>query len=458
MPGPDAARVRRCFKSYDVRGRIGADLDDVVIARVAGSFADVTGARSVVLGHDNRPSSAGFAAAAAQAFTQAGCEVTDLGLCGTEEVYSATSHFAAGGGMCITASHNPLSDNGVKFVGAGSAPLPADVFATMRERAATVGGGWARGAGRLLNRGVEARSAYVQRVLSFMDVQRLRPLRILVNAGHGAAGPTFDAIAAQLREMGAPLTFVRMNHEPDGRFPRGVPNPLLPENRHDTADAVRACEADFGVAWDGDFDRCFFFDHTGTFINGEYAVGLLAGHFLARDPGAAVVHDPRVVWNSQDIVKSLGGRAVQSRTGHVTIKQAMRETCAIYGGEMSAHHYFRDFHACDSGMIPWLVMAEIISAHGPLASLVRERRAAFPSSGEINVVVGDVAAALARVRAAVAGQAHCDDTDGLSADFGDWRFNLRPSNTEALLRLNVEARGRPALVARGVEMIRPLLV
>lgn len=412
----------------------------------------------MVLGHDNRPSSAGFAAVAARALTEAGCEVMDLGLCGTEEVYSATSHFAAGGGMCITASHNPISDNGVKFVGAGSSPLAPDVFAALRERAATADAGPVRAAGRSTGRSVGARDAYVRRVISFVDVQRLRPLRILVNAGHGAAGPTFDAISARLNESGAPLSFVCMNHEPDGRFPRGVPNPLLPENRDETSDSVRACGVDFGVAWDGDFDRCFFFDHTGAFIDGEYAVGLLAGHFLAREAGAAVVHDPRVIWNMQDIVRNLGGRAVQSRTGHVTIKQAMRETCAIYGGEMSAHHYFRDFHACDSGMIPWLVMAEIISAHGPLASLVRERRAAFPSSGEINVVVGDAAAALARVRAAVAGQALCEDTDGLSADFGDWRFNLRASNTEPVMRLNVEARGKPSLVTRGVEMIRPLLV
>jgi phosphomannomutase len=305
---------------------------------------------------------------------------------------------------------------------------------------------------------VAARAAYVDRVVSFVDTAELKPLKILVNAGHGAAGPCFDAIAARLTELGAPLSFERLFHEPDGTFPQGIPNPLLPENRPATAEAVRAAQADFGVAWDGDFDRCFFFDHTGAFIDGEYVVGLLAEAFLQKHPGATVIHDPRIVWNTRDRVARAGGRAVQTRTGHAFIKQAMRDENAVYGGEMSAHHYFRDFVFCDSGMIPWLVIAELVSRLGPLADLVADRKAAFPSSGEINFTLDDPKAAIDRVRATFGPQARTrDDMDGDSFDLGDWRFNLRRSNTEPVVRLNVESRGSTDLVNLGVEQVKAAL-
>jgi phosphomannomutase len=395
----------------------------------------------------------------AQALQDEGAEVLDLGLSGTEEMYFATSHFAADGGICVTASHNPMDWNGMKMVRVGSAPLEAQTgLADIRRLAEADDFGPTRSS-RQRDIGVEARAAYVAQVLSFIDVAALEPLHILVNAGNGAAGPTFDAIAAELAAREAPLRFTRMHHVPDGRFPNGIPNPLLEENQPATAEAVRTAGADFGVAWDGDFDRCFFFDHAGQFIPGEYVVGLLAEAFLVKHPGAKIIHDPRVVWNTLDIVARSGGTAVQSRTGHAFIKQAMRDTDAIYGGEMSAHHYFRDFAYCDSGMIPWLLIAELVSRKGALRDLVAARRAAFPSSGEINFTIADPAAAMARVRAEFATQAGAiDEMDGLGVSLGTWRFNLRCSNTEPVVRLNVEAHNDAELVAAGIDRIKSILI
>lgn len=448
-----------CFRAYDVRGTLGIDLDAGIARRIGAAFAAAQGARRVVLGRDCRASSAALAAAVAEGLTGQGAEVIDLGLCGTEEVYFATDHAAADGGLCVTASHNPMDQNGIKMVGRGAAPLdPETGLARVRALAEGHDRPAAVRAGRVSD-GRGLRAAYVARVLSFVEARRLAPLHILVNAGNGAAGPTFDALAAGLAAAGAPLRFMRLHHDADGSFPNGIPNPLLPENRPVTARAVVAAGADFGVAWDGDFDRCFLFDHEGRFVDGEYVVGLLAEAAIIREPGATIVHDPRVVWNTADVVARAGGRAVQARTGHVYLKAAMRATGAAYGGEMSAHHYFRDFMACDSGMIPWLLVAELISRRGAaLADLVAGRRAAFPSSGEINFNLADPAAAMARVEAALAPRALArDDTDGLSLVMGDWRLNLRRSNTEALLRLNVEARGDAGLVAAGVAEVRGLI-
>ena len=440
-----------CFKSYDIRGRLGAELNEAVAARIGRGFAQELGVERpglvrVVLGRDCRDSSASLAAAVSAGLQEAGAEVLDLGLCGTEEVYFATAHFGAAGGIAVTASHNPMDYNGMKLVGAGAAPLQPGLWARIRARAeagdfaAAAPGSWTA---------VDARQTYVERVLSFVDLAALRPLTLLVNAGNGAAGPTFDAIAAELARRGAPLRFHRMDHAPDGSFPNGIPNPLLVENQPRTAAAVRACGADFAVAWDGDFDHCFFFDQDGGFVAGEYVVGLLAEVFLAKEPGAVVIHDPRIIWNTQDVVARAGGRARMAPTGHAYLKAAMRETGAVYGGERSAHHYFRDFMACDSGMIPWLLVAELISRRGlGLKEILAERRAAFPSSGEVNFRVGDAQATMRRVAAIYAPLALArDDLDGLSLGFGNWRLNLRASNTEPLLRLNVEARGRADLVA-----------
>ncbi len=444
-----------CFKAYDIRGKLGDELNEGIARRIGRAAADELGAARVVLGRDCRASSESLAAAVAEGLMASGAEVLDLGLCGTEEMYAATTDFGTDLGIEVTASHNPMNYNGMKLVRAESAPIGPDLMARIRARAEAPeptarGGGSMRAASG-------ARAAYVARVMGFVEKSALRPLRILVNAGNGAAGPTFDAIAAALE--GAPLTFLRMHHDPDGTFPHGIPNPLLPENQPATANAVTKAQADFGVAWDGDFDRCFFFDHTGAFVPGEYVVGLLAEAFLAREPGAAIVHDPRVIWNTIDVVARAGGRAIQAPTGHAFLKAALRETGALYGGEMSAHHYFRDFMSCDSGMIPWLLVAELVSRRGrSLADLLAARQAAFPSSGEINFRLDDAAAAMARVEAALAPEALSqDDTDGLSLAFADWRVNLRRSNTEPLLRLNVEARGDRALVEAGVARVRALI-
>ncbi|WP_284263574.1 phosphomannomutase [Roseicyclus amphidinii] len=448
-----------CFKAYDIRGRLGDELNEEIAYRIGRAFAEVMGASRVVLGRDVRPTSEALASAVARGLMAAGVEVLDLGLSGTEETYFATTHLGADGGICVTASHNPMDYNGMKMVQAGSAPIGAadgmDAIKALAERgdfAAEVPGGHVTDASG-------TRAAYVAKLMEFVDISALTPLKVLVNAGHGAAGPSFDALADAMAQAGAPIEFIRVYHDPDGSFPAGIPNPLLDENQHLTAAPVKDHGADMGVAWDGDFDRCFFFDHEGGFVPGEYVVGLLAEAFLAKEPGQKIIHDPRVVWATQEVVAQMGGEAIQSKCGHSFIKQAMRETGAVYGGEMSAHHYFRDFMACDSGMIPMLLMIELVCRRGEsLKALLAERRAAYPSSGEVNFRVGDQKAVIAAIEAEYGPKAETrDETDGLSLSFGDWRFNLRASNTEPLLRLNIEARGKPDLVAAKLAEMRALI-
>lgn len=447
-----------CFKAYDIRGRLGAELNEDIAQRIGRAFAQALSAKRVVIGRDCRASSADLAAATIKGLIEAGADVLDLGLCGTEEMYHAVTHLQADGGIEVTASHNPMDYNGMKMVRAGSAPLDA-ATGLSAIKALAESGDFTLAKSGVLHRVQDARAAYVDKVLSFVDTSALKPLTILVNAGNGTAGPTFDAIEAELARRGAPLRFVKLHHTPDGSFPNGIPNPLLPENQPMTAEAVLAAGADMGVAWDGDFDRCFLFDHRGAFIAGEYIVGLLAQAFLDKEPGATIVHDPRVIWNTQDVVAANGGTGVMAPTGHAFLKQKMRDTNAAYGGEMSAHHYFRDFMACDSGMIPWLLIAELMSKSGAtLADLMAERIARFPSSGEINFRLSEAKAAVARVVAALGPEAVSrDDTDGLSLAFTDWRLNLRSSNTEPLVRLNVEARGDAGLVAAGVARVTALI-
>jgi len=448
-----------CFKAYDIRGRLGDELNEEIAYRIGRAFAEVMGARRVVLGRDVRPSSEALAGAVAKGLMDAGVEVLDLGLSGTEESYFAVTHLGADGGICVTASHNPMDYNGMKMVQTGSAPIGAadgmDAIKALAESgafAAEVPGGTVTDASG-------TRGAYVAKLMEFVDISALSPLKVLVNAGHGAAGPSFDALAEAMAAAGAPVEFIRVYHAPDGSFPAGIPNPLLDENQHLTADPVVEHGADMGVAWDGDFDRCFFFDHEGDFVPGEYVVGLLAEAFLAKEPGQKIIHDPRVVWATQEVVAEMGGAAIQSKCGHSFIKQAMRETGAVYGGEMSAHHYFRDFMACDSGMIPMLLMIELVCRRGEsLKALLAERRAAYPSSGEVNFRVGDQTAVIAAIEAEYAPKAEArDETDGLSLSFGDWRFNLRASNTEPLLRLNIEAHCKPDLVAEKLAEMRALI-
>ncbi len=428
-----------CFKAYDIRGRVPDELNEDLARRIGFAMASVLKPGAVVLGRDVRLSSLALQSALADGFRGAGREVIDIGLGGTEEVYFQTSHLGAAGGVMVTASHNPIDYNGMKLVREGSRPISGDSgLDAIRDLAAD--SRVAIPAPRAGIRVMEDKSAYVDHLLSYIDVDLLKPLTIVVNAGNGAAGLVVDELAPHL-----PFRFVRIQHEADGTFPHGIPNPLLPECRAATAAAVIEHGADFGVAWDGDFDRCFFFDAHGRFIEGYYLVGLLAKALLVRQPGGKIIHDPRLLWNTQEMVREAGGVPVLCKTGHAFIKERMRAEDAVYGGEMSAHHYFRDFAYCDSGMIPWLLIADLMSSTGQsLADMVEERMRAFPCSGEINFTVSDAAAATSRVMAHYAAQSpELDHTDGISADFGDWRFNLRRSNTEPLLRLNVETRADP---------------
>ena len=449
-----------CFKAYDIRGEIGVNIDENIAYRIGRAVVQHFGAKSVVIGFDARETSPAFAAAASRGARDAGADVMNIGMAGTEEVYWAVTEFGACAGIEVTASHNPINYNGMKIVKSQSRPLDdAGDFQVIKALAGSQE--WVSGGevGKEFDRSEEARKAYVDRVLSFVDVNALRPLKVVVNSGNGAAGPTFDAIADSLSALGAPLEFIRVHHAPDATFPNGIPNPLLPEKHAATADVVKAEGADFGVAFDGDFDRCFFFDETGHFVPGEYVVGLLATIFLEKEVGAKIVHDPRVIWNMQDIVTQKGGIAVQSKTGHAFIKQTMRSHEAVYGGEMSAHQYFRDFAYCDSGMIPWLLIAELVSrSRRSLVDWVKDRFAAFPSSGEINFKVADADTAIEKVLSAYRADAlSIDETDGVSLAFDDWRFNLRRSNTEPLVRLNVEGRGKAETLAAHVTAIVDLL-
>lgn len=431
-----------CFKAYDVRGRVPEDLDEEIAWRIGRAYAAHVKPTTVAVGRDIRLSSPTISAALTRGLVDAGVDVVDIGICGTEMVYFATFHLGLDGGVMVTASHNPRDHNGMKMVRARARPISADT-GLKDIRAIAESGEFPQAArpGELKRHDIAG--DYIDHLLGYVDASVLKPLRIVVNGGNGCAGPVVDLLEPHL-----PFELVRLQHEPDGNFPNGVPNPMLARNRGTTSAAVRESGADLGIAWDGDFDRCFFFDESGTFIEGYYLVGLLALAFLEKSPEERIVHDPRLTWSTIDAVEQAGGDAVQSKSGHAFMKQTMRDVDAAYGGEMSAHHYFRDFAYADSGMIPWLMVAEIMSRRGvPLSELVADRVARFPTSGEINRRVDDAAKVLAVLEAQYASRAvRIEHVDGLSVEFSDWRFNVRASNTEPLLRLNVESRANPALL------------
>ena len=446
-------RPLTCFKAYDVRGRVPDQLNADIAWRIGRAYGQFLKPKNVVVGHDVRFSSPDLSSALIRGLNEAGADVVNIGLCGTEEVYFQTFHSGVDGGIMVTASHNPIDYNGLKLVREGSRPISGDsglneirAFTEQTEFQVV------KEPGLVVND--FSKDSYVEHLLSYVDLKKLKPLRIVVNSGNGSSGLIIDKLAAYL-----PFEFIRINHAPDGTFPNGIPNPLLPENRAATADAVTKHDADFGVAWDGDFDRCFFFDEKGQFIEGYYIVGLLAAQMLHKHSGAKIIHDPRLTWNTIEMVKTAGGVPVQSKTGHAFIKERMRTEDAAYGGEMSAHHYFRDFAYCDSGMIPWLLIAECINNTGQtLSSLVDERIRAFPCSGEINFTVSDSRASIERILAYYSvTRPLIDRTDGVSLEFPEWRFNLRASNTEPLLRLNVESRRDYELMKRRTDELSLLI-
>ena len=426
-----------CFKAYDIRGRLPDQLNEDIAWRIGRAYAQFLQPQQVVIGHDIRTSSQSLSDSLAKGLTEGGCDVLDIGLCGTEEIYHATFSQQLDGGIMITASHNPIDYNGMKLVREQSRPISGDSgLEQIRQLAEQGDFPAAEKIGQIIP--VSFKDQYVDHLLSYLNRPSLKPLKVVMNAGNGCAGPVIDLLESHL-----PLEFIKICHQPDGTFPHGIPNPLLPENRSLTRNTVLEHHADLGVAWDGDFDRCFLFDEQGHFIEGYYIVGLLAAALLANNPGQKIIHDPRLTWNTIAVVQQAGGIAIQSKTGHAFIKERMRAENALYGGEMSAHHYFRDFAYCDSGMIPWLMVVELLSKTGlPLSQLVAERIKKYPASGEINRRVADSARVIAAIRQTYEPDAiDVDHTDGLSLDLGQWRFNLRESNTEPVIRLNVESHG-----------------
>ncbi len=429
------------FKAYDIRGRVPDELNEEIAFAIGRAYSDFLKPREVVVGHDIRLSSPEITDPLVRGLNASGVNVSHIGMCGTEEIYFATDHYGFDGGIVVTASHNPADYNGMKMVQKGARPISGD--SGLNDIKAAVGANQfseAPGGGELKQ--LSHRDAYIEKLLSYVDLEKLSGIKLVANPGHGAAGPVIERLMDRM-----PIDFVPVHFEADGHFPNGVPNPLLPENRAPTIDAIRDSKADLGVAWDGDFDRCFLFDENGRFIEGYYIVGLLAQAFLEKAPGSGIVHDPRLTWNTIDIVGDRG-RAIESKTGHAFIKERMRAEDAIYGGEMSAHHYFRDFAYCDSGMVPWLLITDLMARQDKkLSELVDERMLAFPCSGEINRRIEDAATLLVELEKKYGGDAlSVARTDGLSIEFADWRFNVRSSNTEPVVRLNVEARGSTPLM------------
>lgn len=430
------------FGAYDIRGVYPGEVNEELAYRVGRSFVKYFGAHKVAVGHDIRLSGPSISKALITGLTEAGCDVVDIGQCGTEMIYFATAHLKLDGGIMITASHNPKEYNGMKLVQSEARPVSSDTGLKDIERLVMTGCFKPTGVepGKVEN--VDILDDYVEHLLSYIDVKNLAPLKVVANTGNGAGGPIVEALAKKL-----PIEIIPVYPEPDGTFPNGVPNPILPENRDATAEAVKEHHADIGVAWDGDFDRCFLFDEKGGFIEGYYMVGFLAQAFLKKNPGAKIIYDPRLTWNTIEIVQQMGGVPVMCKSGHAFIKDRMRRENAVYGGEMSAHHYFRDFSYCDSGMLVWLLVMQLLSeAKKPLSELMAERMAKFPCSGEINSHVEDAKAVLKRLEAEYGPAGEVNHVDGLSVEYDNWRFNLRMSNTEPVIRLNVETKGDTALL------------
>lgn len=432
-----------CFKAYDIRGELGTELNDDIAYRIGRAYGEFIRPKTIVVGGDVRQTSESLKMALANGLRDAGTDVLDIGMSGTEEIYFATFHLGIDGGIEVTASHNPMNYNGMKLVREGARPISGDTGLRDVQRLAEANDFAPVEEG---NRGsykqISVLEAYVDHLMGYIDLSNFtKPMKLVINSGNGAAGHVIDEIEKRFQQANAPVSFTKVHHQADATFPNGIPNPLLPECRKDTSDAVREHQADMGIAFDGDFDRCFLFDENAEFIEGYYIVGLLAEAFLKKEAGAKIIHDPRLTWNTIDVVTKAGGIPVMSKTGHAFIKERMREEDAVYGGEMSAHHYFRDFAYCDSGMIPWLLVAELIQTEGKsLQSLIKKRISLYPASGEINRKIENADFIIDAIEKKYTDKTLCiDKTDGLSMEFENWRFNIRTSNTEPLIRLNVES-------------------
>ena len=450
---PDQISELACFKAYDVRGKIPTELNESIAFLIGLAVAEYLEASAIVIGYDVRHSSPSIVESLSRGISQVGAEVINIGLCGTEEVYFATNFLDTDGGIMVTASHNPADYNGMKIVGSGARPISMDsglqeIKCLAEQLSSNISGN----SSPTMHKNI--RPDYIKKILSFVEVEHLRALKVLVNAGNGCAGPAVDLIEELL-----PFEFVKLNHEPDGTFPNGIPNPLLKENQTVTSDAVVEVGADLGIAWDGDFDRCFFFDENGQFIDNYYLIGMISKVLLEQEKGSNIIHDPRLIWNTREEVQNYGGHPIQSKAGHSFIKEKMREHTAIYGGEMSGHHYFKDFYFSDSGMIPWLLVAEIMSkTNQPLSELVSKRMQQYPISGEINIEIHRPEKLLEEIKNRYQNQSvSVDDIDGYSFDFDSWRFNLRMSNTEPLVRLNVETKGDKKLLSTKTDEILDLI-
>ncbi|MDW6091559.1 phosphomannomutase CpsG [Vibrio rhizosphaerae] len=452
-----------CFKAYDIRGRLGDELNSNIayrIGRAYGQFLtqNATERKTVVVGGDIRLTSEELKLALADGLMDSGVDVLDIGLSGTEEIYFATFHLKVDGGIEVTASHNPIDYNGMKLVREGARPISGDTG--LREiQVLAEGNVFISVSQKGSYKKISILDEYVDHLIGYIQPENIKPMKLVVNSGNGAAGHVIDAVEKRFNALNVPIEFVKVHHEANGNFPNGIPNPLLPECRADTSNAVKAHKADLGIAFDGDFDRCFLFDENGEFIEGYYIVGILAEAFLQKEPGAKIIHDPRLTWNTIDIVTKAGGVPVMSKTGHAFIKERMRKEDAIYGGEMSAHHYFRDFAYCDSGMIPWLLVSELMSlSNQKISQMVTSRIKAYPSSGEINSKLSDPKLSIQNVYEQYSTDAiSIDETDGISIEFSDWRFNLRSSNTEPVVRLNVESKADVYLMQEQTDNILKLL-
>ncbi|WKV49597.1 MULTISPECIES: phosphomannomutase/phosphoglucomutase [Dickeya] len=450
-----------CFKAYDIRGELGKELNEDIAYRIGRAYGQFLSPKTVVVGGDVRLTSESLKMALANGLMDSGTDVLDIGLSGTEEVYFTTFHLNLDGGIEVTASHNPMNYNGMKLVRDNAKPISGDtglrdIQRLAEENTFPAADPQKRGSYKKIN----ILNAYVDHLMSYIDLNNFtQPLKLVINSGNGAAGHVIDEIEKRFKQANAPVEFIKVHHQADGNFPNGIPNPLLPECRKDTSDAMLKHNADMGVAFDGDFDRCFLYDNHAEFIEGYYIVGLLAEAFLQKESGAKIIHDPRLTWNTIDIVKKAGGVPVMSKTGHAFIKERMRSENAIYGGEMSAHHYFRDFAYCDSGMIPWLLVAELLCIKKTtLSDTLNERVNLFPCSGEINYRVENSKEVLARIEEVYVGNAkRAEYVDGVSIEYEDFRFNVRVSNTEPLLRLNVETNNSSELLRAEVEKLDKII-